>query len=101
VVAVIVNSAMRAVELLSGRGVSILSADEVVADADAPEIPVGIGAAVGAQRRHPRSAHTGRSVADGGRSVKAASRAAAWRGAPDAAGEPVLWLVLPSCYPLT
>jgi diacylglycerol kinase family enzyme len=42
VVAVIVNSAMRAVELLGGKGVTILQADEVVVDADAPEIPVGI-----------------------------------------------------------
>jgi hypothetical protein len=42
VVAVIVNSAMRAVELLGGKGVTILEADEVVVDADAPEIPVGI-----------------------------------------------------------
>jgi diacylglycerol kinase family enzyme len=42
VVAVIVNSAMRAVELLGGKGVTILAADEVVVDADEPEIPVGI-----------------------------------------------------------
>jgi diacylglycerol kinase family enzyme len=42
VVAVIVNSAMRAVELLGGKGVTILAADEVVVDADVPEIPVGI-----------------------------------------------------------
>ena len=42
VVAVIVNSAMRAVELLGGKGVTILAAGEVVVDSDEPEIPVGI-----------------------------------------------------------
>ena len=39
---VIVNSAMRAVELLGGRGVKILAGHEVLVDADVPEIPVGI-----------------------------------------------------------
>ena len=42
VVAVTANSAVRAVELLGGGGVTILAADEVVVDADVPEIPVGI-----------------------------------------------------------
>jgi hypothetical protein len=42
VVVVTVNSAMRAVELLGGGGVMALSADEVVVDAEEPEIPVGI-----------------------------------------------------------
>ena len=42
VVAVIVDSAMRAIELLGGKGVTILAADEVVVDADVPQIPVGI-----------------------------------------------------------
>ena len=42
VVAVTVDSAMQAVELLGGRGVTILTAGEVVVDADEPEIPVGI-----------------------------------------------------------
>jgi diacylglycerol kinase family enzyme len=42
VVAVIVNSAMRATLLLGGKGVTVLAADEVVVDADVPEIPVGI-----------------------------------------------------------
>jgi diacylglycerol kinase family enzyme len=44
-VAVTVNSALQAVELLrgaAGQGLSVLTADEVVVDADAPEIPVGI-----------------------------------------------------------
>ena len=41
-VAVTVDSAVQAVELLSGKGVTILAAGEVVVDADAPEIPVGI-----------------------------------------------------------
>ena len=43
VVVVTVNSAMGAVRLLSGGGVMVLAADEVVVvDADVPEIPVGI-----------------------------------------------------------
>src|SRR5262245_5768352 len=45
VVAVTVNSALQAVELLRGsaaQGVTVLTADEVVVDADVPEIPVGI-----------------------------------------------------------
>jgi diacylglycerol kinase family enzyme len=42
VVAVTVDSAVRAVELLRGRGVTTLTAKEIVVDADAPEIPVGI-----------------------------------------------------------
>jgi len=42
IVAVTVGSAVRAVELLGGRGVTILSADEVVVEADVPQIPVGI-----------------------------------------------------------
>jgi diacylglycerol kinase family enzyme len=45
VVAVTVNSALQAVELLrgaAGQGLSVLTADEVVVDADVPEIPVGI-----------------------------------------------------------
>jgi diacylglycerol kinase family enzyme len=41
-VAVTVGSAMGAAALLGGRGVTILSADEVVVDADTPQIPVGI-----------------------------------------------------------
>jgi len=41
-VAVTVGSPMRAAALLGGRGVTILSADEVVVNADVPEIPVGI-----------------------------------------------------------
>jgi diacylglycerol kinase family enzyme len=41
-VAVTVGSAFGAAALLGGRGVTILSAGEVVVDADAPEIPVGI-----------------------------------------------------------
>jgi diacylglycerol kinase family enzyme len=45
VVAVTVNSALQAVELLrgaAGQGLTVLTADEVVVDADVPEIPVGI-----------------------------------------------------------
>ena len=42
VVAVSVTSAVRAVELLGGRGMTVLTASEVVVDADVPEIPVGI-----------------------------------------------------------
>jgi diacylglycerol kinase family enzyme len=42
VVVVTVNSAMGAVGLLGGGGVMVLAADEVVVDADEPEIPVGI-----------------------------------------------------------
>jgi hypothetical protein len=42
VIVITVNSAMRAVELLGGGGVMALAADEVVLDADQPEIPVGI-----------------------------------------------------------
>jgi hypothetical protein len=42
VVAVTVNSAVRAVELLGGGGVTILAADEVLADADVPKTAVGI-----------------------------------------------------------
>ena len=42
VVVVTVNSAMGAVALLSGGGVIVLAAGEVVVDADVPEIPVGI-----------------------------------------------------------
>jgi diacylglycerol kinase family enzyme len=42
VVAVTVDSTVRAVELLGGRGVTVLTADEVVVDADETEIPVGI-----------------------------------------------------------
>jgi hypothetical protein len=41
VVAVTVDSAVQAVGLLGGKGVTILAPGEVV-DADAPEIPVGI-----------------------------------------------------------
>ena len=44
-VAVTVNNALQAVELLRGvhgRGLTLLTADEVVVDAEAPEIPVGI-----------------------------------------------------------
>jgi diacylglycerol kinase family enzyme len=45
VVAVTVNSALQAVELLrgaAGQGLTMLTADEVVVDAEAPEVPVGI-----------------------------------------------------------
>ena len=45
VVAVTVDSARQAIELLRrgrGRGVTVFTADEVVVDADVPEIPVGI-----------------------------------------------------------
>jgi diacylglycerol kinase family enzyme len=42
VVVITVNSAMGAVGLLGGGGVMVLRADEVVVDADEPEIPVGI-----------------------------------------------------------
>ena len=42
VVAVTVDSAVQAVELLGGRGVTVLTAGEVVVDADVPQIPVGI-----------------------------------------------------------
>ena len=45
VVAVLVNSAPQAVELMSrghGNGLTVLVADEVTVDADVPEIPVGI-----------------------------------------------------------
>jgi diacylglycerol kinase family enzyme len=42
VVAVTVDSAVRAVEMLGGRGVTVLTTAEIVVDADAPEIPVGI-----------------------------------------------------------
>lgn len=45
VIAVTVDSARQALELLRrgrGQGVSLLTADEVVVDADVPEIPVGI-----------------------------------------------------------
>jgi diacylglycerol kinase family enzyme len=42
VIAVTVNNAVRAAELLGGRGVTTLTADEVVVDADVPEIPVGM-----------------------------------------------------------
>jgi diacylglycerol kinase family enzyme len=42
VVVVTVNSAMGAVGLLGGGGMMVLTADEVVVDADEPEIPVGI-----------------------------------------------------------
>jgi diacylglycerol kinase family enzyme len=45
VVAVTVNSALQAVELLrgaQGQGLTVLTAEEVVVDADVPEIPVGI-----------------------------------------------------------
>jgi diacylglycerol kinase family enzyme len=42
VVVVTVNSAMEAVRLLSGGGVMVLAAGDVVVDADVPEIPVGI-----------------------------------------------------------
>ena len=45
VVAVTVNSARQALELLRrgrGRGVTVLTADEVVVQADVPEVPVGI-----------------------------------------------------------
>jgi diacylglycerol kinase family enzyme len=40
-----VNSVLQASELLAGahaRGLTVLTADEVVVDADVPEIPVGI-----------------------------------------------------------
>ena len=45
VVAVTVDSALQAAMLLRGgrgQGVTVLAADEVVVDADVPEIPVGI-----------------------------------------------------------
>ncbi len=45
VVAVLVNSAPQAVELVRrghGQGLTVLVADEITVDADAPEIPVGI-----------------------------------------------------------
>ncbi|GAA2760854.1 diacylglycerol/lipid kinase family protein [Actinopolymorpha rutila] len=42
VIAVTVDSAAQAAELLRGRGVTVLTADEVVVNADAPKIPVGI-----------------------------------------------------------
>jgi diacylglycerol kinase family enzyme len=45
VVAVTVNSALQAVELLrgaAGPGLTMLTADEVVVDAEVPEVPVGI-----------------------------------------------------------
>ena len=45
VIAVTVNSALQAVMLLrgaKGQGLTVLTADEVVVDADVPEIPVGI-----------------------------------------------------------
>jgi diacylglycerol kinase family enzyme len=42
VVAVTVESAARAVGLLGGLGVTTLTVNEIVVDADAPEIPVGI-----------------------------------------------------------
>jgi diacylglycerol kinase family enzyme len=45
VVAVLVGSARQAVELIRrghGHGLTVLTADEVVVDADVPEIPVGI-----------------------------------------------------------
>jgi diacylglycerol kinase family enzyme len=45
VVAVTVDSVRQAIELLRrgrGRGVTVVTADEVVVDADVPEIPVGI-----------------------------------------------------------
>jgi diacylglycerol kinase family enzyme len=45
VVAVTVDSALQAVELLRGvhgQGLTVLTADEVVVDADVPEIPIGI-----------------------------------------------------------
>jgi hypothetical protein len=42
IVVITVNSAMGAVGLLGGGGVMALVADEVVVDADEPEIPVGI-----------------------------------------------------------
>ena len=45
VIAVTVNNALQAVMLLrgaKGQGLTVLKADEVVVDADAPEIPVGI-----------------------------------------------------------
>jgi len=45
VIAVTVNNALQAVMLLrgaKGQGLTVLTADEVVLDADAPEIPVGI-----------------------------------------------------------
>jgi diacylglycerol kinase family enzyme len=42
IVVITVNSAMGAVGLLGGGGVLALAADEVVVDADEPEIPVGI-----------------------------------------------------------
>jgi len=42
IIVITVNSAMRAVELLGGGGMMALAADEVVVDADEPEIPVGI-----------------------------------------------------------
>jgi diacylglycerol kinase family enzyme len=45
VVAVTVDSARQAIELLRrgrGNGLTLLTADEVVVDADMPEIPVGI-----------------------------------------------------------
>ena len=45
VVAVTVNSALQAVMLLrgaKGQGLTVLTAEEVVVDAEAPEIPVGI-----------------------------------------------------------
>ena len=42
VVTVTVDSAVQAIELLGGRGVTVLTSSEVVVDADAPQIPVGI-----------------------------------------------------------
>jgi diacylglycerol kinase family enzyme len=45
VVAVTVNNALQAVMLLrgaQGQGLTVLTAEEVVVDAEAPEIPVGI-----------------------------------------------------------
>jgi diacylglycerol kinase family enzyme len=42
VVAVTVDGSVQAVGLLAGRGVTVLTAGEVVVDADVPEIPVGI-----------------------------------------------------------
>ena len=42
VIVITVNSAVRAVELLGGGGVMALASDEVMLDADEPEIPVGI-----------------------------------------------------------
>ena len=42
VVTVTVDSTVQAIELLGGKGVTTLTAGEVVVDADAPQIPVGI-----------------------------------------------------------